>query len=400
MTFIELKNFFKKRFGIERHADIAKKLNVSAQTVNNWKTRNQVPSRIYLEVIEKYKLLAKVDSKNVDIKSPYFSKESLTELEESYIFQENFFSLSKLIGTFQKKIKIILIITSIFSLFSIFYVQFIAKSVYSSTTLIVPAKNENSTNSFSGVAAQLGIMSSPISDTKLLYPEIIKSRTIAKKVLKRKFYSDKYGENKLLLNIIINSDDDFETRLSKGADAFISSINVKDKIKSGIVEINVESSEPVLVAEILEALIEEVDNHQKSFKKKQAKKKRKFIEERIEVVSIDLMQAEDKLKTFRTQNRKYIDSPALLLEFERLMRETEVQKQLYITLKQEFELAQIEEVEDDDILYIIDQPEIPLYSSSPKKKSFVILSFMFGLGLSLLTSILIEKIEDKDSVLL
>ena len=72
------------------------------------------------------------------------------------------------------------------------------------------------------------------------------------------------------------------------------------------------------------------------------------------------------------------------MSFERLLREVEVQKQLYITLKKEFELAYIEEVEDSDFFYVLDSPEEPLNRSKPKRKLIVILSSMFGLGLGLI----------------
>jgi len=124
-----------------------------------------------------------------------------------------------------------------------------------------------------------------------------------------------------------------------------------------------------------------LDIHQKQFNTKQAAKKRIFIEARIKDVNVDLVRAEESLKDFRTQNRKYVDSPSLLLEFERLLREVEVQKQLYITLKREFEMAQIEEVEESDILHILDSPEIPLSRSKPKRSLMVILAGILGLGM-------------------
>ena len=87
------------------------------------------------------------------------------------------------------------------------------------------------------------------------------------------------------------------------------------------------------------ALINELDIHQKGFNLRQAAKKRIFIEERIRSVKLDLEKSEERLKAWRQRNRNIGDSPALLLEQERLMREAEVQKQLFITLKQEFECS-------------------------------------------------------------
>ena len=45
MTFIELHKIFKKTFGTDRLADIARKLNVSPQVVSSWKSKDYVPFR-------------------------------------------------------------------------------------------------------------------------------------------------------------------------------------------------------------------------------------------------------------------------------------------------------------------------------------------------------------------
>ena len=63
----------------------------------------------------------------------------------------------------------------------------------------------------------------------------------------------------------------------------------------------------------------------------------------IAAVKGDLESSEQTLKAFNEQNRQ-ISSPALQLEQERLARDVEIQKGIYLTLKQQFELAKIEEV--------------------------------------------------------
>ena len=60
----------------------------------------------------------------------------------------------------------------------------------------------------------------------------------------------------------------------------------------------------------------------------------------------DLESAQEDLKEFRERNRQVQYSPALLLEEERLTTEMDVKKEIFSTLKQQFELAKIEEVEE------------------------------------------------------
>ena len=177
---------------------------------------------------------------------------------------------------------------------------------------------------------------------------------------------------------------DFERLLLEGVDAFIKTIEISENIETSIVTVSVEASEPKLAADIAKALILELDLHQKKFQTEQIVKKRIFIEERIKEVKINLVKSEEELKDFREQNRNYSDSPSLLLEFERILRELEVQKQLYITLKREYEMTQIKEVEDSDIFHILDEPEIPLNKTRPKKKLIVVLATFFSFSLGVL----------------
>ena len=65
------------------------------------------------------------------------------------------------------------------------------------------------------------------------------------------------------------------------------------------------------------------------------------------------------MKNFKEQNRQ-ISSPALELEEERLERNVEVQKGIYLTLKQQLELAKIEEVQKASIVQILDKPNVAL----------------------------------------
>jgi uncharacterized protein involved in exopolysaccharide biosynthesis len=175
-------------------------------------------------------------------------------------------------------------------------------------------------------------------------------------------------------------------------------ISVEKDRQSSILTLTVQAFEPQLAADMATALIEELDEHQKQFNIEQAAKKRIFIEERIEEVRLDLETAEEVLKDWRQGNRNIGDSPALLLEQERLMRESEVQKSLYITLKQEYEMAKIEEVEESDIIYILDKPEVPLDRSSPKRKMSVLLAGFLGIGMGVVAAFIrnwYETSQDK-----
>ena len=56
------------------------------------------------------------------------------------------------------------------------------------------------------------------------------------------------------------------------------------------------------------------------------------------------------------------------LEQERLDRDVEIQKGVYLTLKQQLELAKIEEVQETSVVQILDRPQIALGPSNKKLK--------------------------------
>ena len=89
-------------------------------------------------------------------------------------------------------------------------------------------------------------------------------------------------------------------------------------------------------------------------------KRKFFISNRLKEVGLDLADAENKLKTFRENNRSIISSPALALKQERLFREVQVQTEVFITLKNQYEIAQIDEVNDPKIIEVLNYPEKPM----------------------------------------
>ena len=140
-------------------------------------------------------------------------------------------------------------------------------------------------------------------------------------------------------------------------------------------------------------IISESDKLQREFKTHQVSDKRSFIEERIKDVKKDLEIAQEDLKEFREKNRQVQYSPALLLEEERLTTEMDVKKEIFSTLKQQFELAKIEEVEEGATVQILDRPVAPYEQSSPKIFLSIFLSIFIGFGLSVLIAYVMDGLE-------
>ena len=107
-----------------------------------------------------------------------------------------------------------------------------------------------------------------------------------------------------------------------------------------------------------------------------------------------LLEAEESVKTFRDENRDIRKSPSLLLEESRLLRDVKIQLELYITLKKELELSQIEQVENSSMFSVLDEPEVPLSKLSPKLNRVFFISIIFGLMCVLAFAFIKSWLED------
>ena len=118
-------------------------------------------------------------------------------------FEDSTISISDIILVLARQIKMIIIFPSIICSFTIFYVLFIAKPTYTSVSKIMSSSAGQNVSQAIGLAAQFGInIPTNQSEPKWVYPEIIKSRGLARSVLKRKFDTNEFGPKKLLLQII------------------------------------------------------------------------------------------------------------------------------------------------------------------------------------------------------
>ena len=91
---------------------------------------------------------------------------------------------------------------------------------------------------------------------------------------------------------------------------------------------------------------------------------------------------EKELRQFRENNRNLSTSPSLQMRVQEMGREVDLQNNLYITLKSQYEKAKIDEVGRDDMVQQIDGPSIPTKLTSPKIFMSLSMAFIFGLLIS------------------
>ena len=301
----------------------------------------------------------------------------------------------------KKRIKLIIMITLLSISFAIVYLFFIAQPVYLTTAKLLPTGEDNSLSNIQGLASQFGLALPFQSGSNLsfsdIYPEIVKSRQLTGIVLEKKFNTRKFGQNQLLKNILSRQyrldKYDVDERFKRSSEILQDNIKVSKARLTSIVTLEVRGLEPEFAVDLANTIISESDKLQREFKTHQISDKRSFIEERIKDVKKDLESAQEDLKEFRERNRQVQYSPALLLEEERLTTEMDVKKEIFSTLKQQFELAKIEEVEEGATVQILDKPVAPYEKSSPKIFLSIFLSIFIGFGLSVVIAYVMDGLE-------
>jgi uncharacterized protein involved in exopolysaccharide biosynthesis len=385
MNFRELE-IIMTSYGVNSLADIARALNTTPQAVSNWKSRDQVPFHIVSKINNKFT----ADSSSVvKEKQSYPSPLADNKISPNIFEGDDTFSLSDILLTLSEQLKVIILIPIITGFFTFTYIQFIEEPLYNSSATILLPEAMNDASALSSIASQFGVGIPEASAKSLsspsLFPELIKSRTFAERIFNKYFYTDLYGVELPLLAILSYGDKEpqvgRDTLIQMSLGAFQNMVTFSSNESFSI--LTVTANEPLLAKTLNKVVLDELQELNRYFRTQSVNEKIIFIESRLKSVDDDLKRSEQTLKSFRENNRQ-VSSPALQLEQERLTRDVEIQKEIFLTLKQQKELAKIEEVQEASIIQVLDEPQVALYPSNKNLTIKVGLAIILGLSLGVL----------------
>ena len=261
--------------------------------------------------------------------------------------------------------------------------------------MFIPTENYSG-SALSSIASQFGINTRANTNfdisSSALYPQIVTSRTFAAKLLQKEFYTEKFGQELPLIAILSFGTDTpsvgMDTLILQTSKRIPPMINFAEETPFLI--LNVTTDEPQFSKDLAIAVLEELDKLQREFKSQRVIEKKNFIKQQIDIAQSELEKLEENLKDFRETNRRIDTSPSLLLIHDRMQRNVEIQQGIFLTLKQQLELAKIEEVQKSSFVQVLDSPSLPLTFSNPPKLSSYILGGFAGLFLGLCIVFVIE----------
>ena len=295
-----------------------------------------------------------------------------------------------------------------------------ATPYYQSTTSMYPALETEKSGgilggSIKGLAESYGLMGLGSAPTYNI-PDIVLSRRIKKNIILSKWKSQAFPDSSNLIKfweidkpnsfspfIILNLFKLFLPK-DKGYSASTDKLYLEDAIEklqrlvsvyeeqSGLIVVSVLMEDPSLAANITNYIADYVKEFISFEQKKEAIKKKGFIFNQMLSAKKDLSGSEFKLTDFLKRNPLALGNLDLQLQQGRLVREIEENQAVYITLRQQYEVAKIEAEEDKLFINILDEGDVAVKKSKPKRSLIVLSSLALGMMLSLIIVFYREKL--------
>lgn len=158
--------------------------------------------------------------------------------------------------------------------------------------------------------------------------------------------------------------------------------------KTGLLTLSTFAPDPKLAYDLNIFILNYLSDYIRNSIKTQAKEKRIFIEERIRETKLALERSEDALAQFRGSNLM-ASSPQVLIEEARLLRQVTMNQEIYIQFQKQYELARIEELDDQTLIMVVMKPEIPIFRSKPKRVKIVAVFLLIGITFGFISSYLL-----------
>ncbi len=278
----------------------------------------------------------------------------------------------------------------------------LATIYFASRISLYPAGELNrgagSLSDFQGLAKSFGLGALGSAPTYNI-PDIINSRKLKKDIVLKKWGNKKYPDGSNLItfweldkpsffsplstirkilpsgNISVNKSD---KELDEAILQLDELIGVKEEI-SGLISVTVLMQDPQLASDIANYIAEYVKNFISVEQKREATRNRAFIEKQMEEAKSQNEKSEDLLTEFRKRNPLRLDTPSIEMIRERLESAVEENRAVYITLRQQFEIAKIDEAKEKLLINILDTAEPAVKKAKPKRTLIVALSFFAGL---------------------
>jgi uncharacterized protein involved in exopolysaccharide biosynthesis len=226
------------------------------------------------------------------------------------------------------------------------------------------------------------------------YAAVMESRALLTRTLEARFsVPGSPADSAPLITILEIEDDTPRKQTEKGVEWLRDHTSAKVDNTTGTVELSVELPDPDLAAAVTSHMVGLLNDFNQRTRNLRARERRKFTEARTAEAQKDLEAAEEDLRVFLSRNRQFEFSPQLTFEHNRLERQVMLRQEVYQTLRREFEIARIEEVNDTPVLTVVDPAVAPAKPSRPKRLRLALAAAVLGLLIGVSLAFLYQYLE-------
>ena len=229
-----------------------------------------------------------------------------------------------------------------------------------------------------GLAGQLGVSSgSGGAISPDFFAEVLKSRELLTATLESRFRdAGADGAERPLLEILRVKGRTAEERLGRGVRELTKRVKTRVDRATGIVSLEVTSSNPQLSADVANRMREILNTFNLERRQSQSREQARFARERVAAAEVELREAERAQLRFLQANRQYIGSPLLEFQAGQLQRAVDLKQEVYVSLAKSYEEARIAEVRDTPVITTIDSATAPYRRSSPRPVLMMVIALL------------------------
>jgi uncharacterized protein involved in exopolysaccharide biosynthesis len=287
-------------------------------------------------------------------------------------------TLQEVFSILWPKRRVVLLVAAIVGLLTLVLNFFVLPLTYLSTATILPDIDKNKVaamGQLQNLASLAGLVGGT-SDVSRLYPMIAVSEAVLTGVITQRYKTMSTRDSVDLIQYMHLDEGTPEKNMDEALKRLRKSMTVTNDSRTNIVTLQVELTEPQLAADVLNAVIAHIDAFMRLKRTTSASEQGRWVDERLHQVERELRVAEEALKNFREKNRRVADSPELLLQQERFVREVTVKSTITIELKKQLELARIEEIRNTPVVNILDSGRAPVRKEHPSRATNTLLAFV------------------------
>tara|TARA_X000001036_G_scaffold100222_1_gene93388 strand:+ start:8916 stop:9911 length:996 start_codon:yes stop_codon:yes gene_type:complete len=295
--------------------------------------------------------------------------------------------------------------------FGIVYSLFATK-YYESYISIYPAIESDNMNNIMGVGSVLGLDLGQNSNSAFHIPDVINSTRLKRDIVNNKWnskktdnkinlidYWDLKKENNGFLSLIFSDDEglDHHKIAEQNAIAKLENNLYVFEEESGLIKIRVLMEEAQLASDISNYISDFLVQYIGTELKLKSTQYRQFLDNRLVEVEEQLKNAESELTSFRNSNPMAKDTPLLQNLRGQLIRNLEVEQQVFLTLRTQYEIARADELKEQPVLNILDIGFPSTNPYWPKNLLIYLISLFIGFMVSIMVLFSIDALSKKSS---